>query len=618
MAMTWAAQVSAVCSIRKRMRKLTGHVLLSAAIGLLLASCGSDPAAPVEDGASTDVTEADVVDATDSDADSTLDSSLDVSTEPDEIPLPTGTIDDGEECLDDSECISGHCFTYEEGFPEGMCSPTPCGPETVCNGANTVCFAPAEGEPFCSRRCTAHSDCRNQYECDFIQDFGFGACVPGPPPVDLPDGEPCSDDAQCLGGTCLRPPQYPGGYCTTLQCETFEDCARGDHDNRCLIAQGGGTNFCVSLCEANADCRARYVCTPIAENQGYCAPDPNQPGEVDTDSSALGFECNPILLNETQQRISFEVEEGSSAYMVVPIALDGRRLLPNRIRVPGDGSDINLASGENVGQSATSLLLGYVSPIIVPWLPTLTDQLHTGAHDFDVETQSGALCHYVLQEESAGEVIDFNVYLVGVPDLRAEIAPGDLNLSAVFEQVDSILDGADLGVGEVRYFDVDEEIVERYSIIRSDGDVFELVAFSEEPGESLDDLLSVNIFITQAFQMNGPIGISPGIPGPAGLHSAPGSGVVLTGEALGQGDAGNILTAQTLVHEIGHYLGLWHTSELGGGRFDPLDDTAECLVDSVEECPDFNNLMFPLAGTSHVQLSDGQGFMLQQNPLSKD
>ena len=583
-------------------------------------SCSDSPADPP---AATDRGMTDVVDvAADLPVDVGPDPEVeDIGTEEVDLPPeePTGTINDGEACVEDSECIGGHCFLHQDGFPEGMCSPNPCGPEVTCTGPNTVCFVPSEGGPFCSRRCSSHGECRSQYDCEFIQDLGWGACVPGPPATDLPDSEPCTEDEQCRGGTCLRAPQYPGGHCTTLRCEAAEDCSIDAGEAGCLVAQGGGTNFCVRPCETSDNCRSRYVCTPIADSEeSYCAPDPNQPVVVDTDSSPLGFDCGSVQVSDTTQRISYSVAETSTSYMIVPVALDGRRMLPDRIRVPGDAVDINIATGGNAGQALTSLLLGFTSPMVFPWLPTHTDQLHAGSHELDIQTSSEELCHYYLEESSDGSVLDFNVYLVGVPDLRAEIAAADLNLAAVFEGVGAILATAGINVGEVRYYDLDAGVVERYGIIRADTEVFELVAHSSPPGDTLDDHLSVNVFITEDFQLNGPIGVSTGLPGPAGLHGTTGSGVVITGAVLGQGEPGNTLTAMTLAHEVGHYLGLWHTSEIGGIRFDPLDDTPQCDNEDFSDCPDETNLMFPIAGVDHNILSDGQVFILQRNPLSKE
>ena len=298
-----------------------------------LVAC-SDPRADTTsavDGGSTDV------------VDGSVDPTVEVEPEPEvvdeaneepDLPAeePTGTINDGEACVEDSECLGGHCFLHEEGFPEGMCSPDPCAPDVTCTGADTVCFAPSEGGAFCSRRCSSHGDCRSQYECEFIQNLGWGACVPGPPAMDLADGEPCTEDEQCRGETCLRAPQYPGGHCTTLRCSGAEDCSIDEGTAACLVAQGGGTNYCVRPCETSETCRSRYVCTPIADSEeSYCAPDPNQPVTIDIDSSPLGFVCGSVQVNDTTPRVSYPVAESSTSYMLVPGVVAGGMRMFGRV-----------------------------------------------------------------------------------------------------------------------------------------------------------------------------------------------------------------------------------------------------------------------------------------------
>ncbi|MBS1123348.1 MAG: hypothetical protein H6Q90_5576 [Deltaproteobacteria bacterium] len=48
----------------------------------------------------------------------------------------------------------------------------------------------------------------------------------------------------------------------------------------------------------------------------------------------------------------------------------------------------------------------------------------------------------------------------------------------------------------------------------------------------------------------------------------------------------------TMVHELGHFFGLFHTTELNRSFHDPLIDTPEC-ASSAAVCPDASNIMSP-------------------------
>jgi hypothetical protein len=85
-------------------------------------------------------------------------------------------------------------------------------------------------------------------------------------------------------------------------------------------------------------------------------------------------------------------------------------------------------------------------------------------------------------------------------------------------------------------------------------------------------------------------GISAGIPGGAVETGHAASGIALNVSAgfPAHGDG------WTLVHEMGHFAGLFHTSQpdgLGGVMSDPLDDTPSCTTFS-PSCPDGKNIMF--------------------------
>ena len=49
----------------------------------------------------------------------------------------------------------------------------------------------------------------------------------------------------------------------------------------------------------------------------------------------------------------------------------------------------------------------------------------------------------------------------------------------------------------------------------------------------------------------------------------------------------------TMVHELGHFMGLFHTTELNRNFHDGLTDTPEC-AGTAATCPDGTNIMFVL------------------------
>ncbi|MCB1647631.1 MAG: tandem-95 repeat protein, partial [Pseudomonadales bacterium] len=148
---------------------------------------------------------------------------------------------------------------------------------------------------------------------------------------------------------------------------------------------------------------------------------------------------------------------------------------------------------------------------------------------------------------------------------------------------------------------------------------------------------AANIFFIESFTGTGGggrIGISPGIPGTLGVQSQY-NGVLInlaTTLQLGVTAAdGEILAAETALHEMGHLLGLFHTTE-SNFTTDIIADTVACVPDDVTppasgnkaanaiECPDRNNLMFftnDLITSTALELSDTQRKVIVFNPIAK-
>ena len=77
---------------------------------------------------------------------------------------------------------------------------------------------------------------------------------------------------------------------------------------------------------------------------------------------------------------------------------------------------------------------------------------------------------------------------------------------------------------------------------------------------------------------------------------------------------------KVMAHEVGHYLGLFHTTEQNQRSTDPIADTPDCrnVGNFPTGCPDWTNLMFPLAGPDHLDVSAEQASVIRSNPLTKE
>jgi len=150
---------------------------------------------------------------------------------------------------------------------------------------------------------------------------------------------------------------------------------------------------------------------------------------------------------------------------------------------------------------------------------------------------------------------------------------------------------------------------------------------------------AVNIFFIEDYSGNGSgiLGNAAGMPGSMGdVNSWNGVLASLTAHATGTALDAQLL-GETAAHEMGHQLGLFHTTEYQGTVFDILSDTPECARSfqdndsngtvTAEECDGFggDNLMFwtswssasRSAGKKQETLSSHQQHVLKYSPIAK-
>ncbi|RDV37753.1 hypothetical protein DV096_11575 [Bradymonadaceae bacterium TMQ3] len=526
----------------------------------------------------------------------------------------------GAPCTSDVACEEGlTCLTNLYG---GTCARIGCNPDQGCEDGACVTLNPeaaADDVVFaCMAACQRDEDCRFGYTCLANDESEPKYCQEneqpeGPRnPDGADDGEPCGANLGCKGGSCIREVEkdqgeasFPGGYCTTRYCGDDEDCNGGI----CLVQNNQPT--CMAGCATDSDCRQGYSCRTGREGRSFC-DSTTAPPEIDASGApALELVCG------SQKTYPVEVDTGAVGFLLTPFNPGGLAIEPRTLRRP-DGSTLNIQN-DYAFHAINPAILTSLAPMLFPATndTSLANTFGGGTYQMGVASNASETCHYVIAQPSAGRTLRLRFYLVGVPGLSAATAPSNRDLQQAIATMATIYDAMNIEVEVAAYAELSDELTASYSIIRTLDDAFDLVALSEAPGTTLDENLVVNVFLIDDFAVEdspGLLGISAGLPGAAGLHASPASGLVFSTAGLGEDNA---TIGQILAHEVGHYLGLRHTTEHLGSAQDPITDTPSCLFPNLGYfCDDAENFMFPFSlGPDQRQTTAGQSFVLRRNPL---
>lgn len=242
-----------------------------------------------------------------------------------------------------------------------------------------------------------------------------------------------------------------------------------------------------------------------------------------------------------------------------------------------------------------------------------------GFAESDLEGETAELHVVTRRGESAQGLIDVNIIVLDGTVLYPEELDEAL---AVMDEVWS--GGGGPGVGEVVTYTLDWGT----SYVAATDQGMGPIRAVEIPGSSPQ---AMNIFFISDFTEPGILGMAAGIPGPNGVLETWGSGMMVAVDTHLDG-SGEILDTQlmgeTMAHEVGHQLGLFHTTEAEGGG-DPLADTPECTTDmdldgdgelTAEECQDADgaNFMFWTAGSFRQnEVSATQAEVLYYSPIAR-
>ena len=217
-----------------------------------------------------------------------------------------------------------------------------------------------------------------------------------------------------------------------------------------------------------------------------------------------------------------------------------------------------------------------------------------------------------------GGKLDLDVHLpqglrVSAPSathvVNAASAPTDPDIKARIDTFYFALNRAfGIGRGAVRFHDAPATL----RTITTDAAIDAASAISK----GKPDVQGLHLVLTNALTVEGGelLGLSPGIPG-APMRSGSLMSAIMV--SIYPGEADVFTDALTILHEMGHFVGLNHTSEYDGTEFDPLSDTPKCprQRQASTRCPDEGNLMFTGAFANPPILSNAQKNVFRASPV---
>jgi len=421
----------------------------------------------------------------------------------------------------------------------------------------------------------------------------------------------CDPSERCVFDSSLVPDDRmpaslrcaaPVGARVALQnCERGADCQSG----LCAL-----TGVCLEPCLRQDDCAETQSCRPVEVRTSVDTLQPVMacthrlvlPADVEIKASPRGHELRrgnndvPIPGAAQPALVYLQGDCDRSVDVLTLRSLDlGRNVYDRGQLALGKRSENTVLHD---GSSLAALMFPN-NPDLAPSLTGLT---------LGVRSPTAQHVEVVVAARAPGAgILDLNVFYVGggAEIVEGGFQPGERRVARMLDNLDQRLRVVGMSVGQIREFDVVGALREELSVLevpsrmvgerRIEGrpkrldELFKLSSGLDTPG--------LNIFLIR--DMSSYVGIAGGIPGVLGLHGTERSGVALAIDQMGELDDGDLV----LLHELGHFLGLFHTTESSGTVLDPLADTAECTSAedkdedrelSTDECWDegADNLMF--------------------------
>lgn len=459
----------------------------------------------------------------------------------------------------------------------------------------------------------------------------LAACSgPATPPKN--DGEPCTDATGCVGGLCLV--ADGGGVCATA-CESTTFCDAGRciprRDGRTntltpVCAPAGGDRFLSEACTADDQCRSG-VCDD-GHCSALCGTCPGaascRPRTLDREGLSLAHGVcawwpelsiveigSPTTPATGAASLSFTLPDGATAFTLVledamdrvPVvtkltAPDGTVLI-GHARPPDGGASADTARCSSAPGTATALVTGAAPGTYTLEVATFAP-MGFPVMPMQIAGHLDRVAAVLKRAELGGEV---DVTLQVAPETGYALDGGTMTFMRQmldrFDQIAREKMGASLGRVRITSLPPDAGATVD-SLARARG-------LWTTYASGVPTARVVNVMVVD--DLTFAAGVSGASPGAPGVYQRGVSGVVV--EPLASGP---VSTGVLLGHEVGHYLGLAHTSDEFFGP-DLVADTPSCAAPSGANCPDARNLMFPYFPTAEpLSFTRGQRRLLEGSP----